>query len=46
MEKKATATLKVDLAKYNVRYGSTSFFNNLKDKAIYDKFDLIVNLEF
>ncbi|PHR10428.1 MAG: lipid-binding protein [Sphingopyxis sp.] len=44
--KKATATLKVDRAKYNVRYGSTSFFDNLKDKAIYDEFDLIVDLEF
>jgi polyisoprenoid-binding protein YceI len=45
-EKKATATLKVDRAKYNVRYGSTSFFDNLKDKAIYDEFDLIADLEF
>ncbi len=44
--KKATATLKIDRAKYNVRYGSTSFFDNLKDKAIYDEFDLIVDLEF
>jgi len=44
--KKATASLKVDRAKYNVRYGSTSFFDNLKDKAIYDEFDLIVDLEF
>jgi len=44
--KKATATLKVDRAKYNVRYGSTSFFDNLKDKVIYDEFDLIVDLEF
>lgn len=43
---KATASLKVDRAKYNVRYGSTSFFDNLKDKAIYDEFDLIVDLEF
>ncbi len=44
--KKATASLKVDRAKYNVKYGSTSFFDNLKDKAIYDEFDLIVDLEF
>jgi len=44
--KKATASLKVDRAKYNVRYGSTSFFDNLKDKVIYDEFDLIVDLEF
>ncbi len=44
--KKATASLRVDRAKYNVRYGSTSFFDNLKDKAIYDEFDLVVDLEF
>ncbi|VAV85762.1 Rhodanese-like domain protein [hydrothermal vent metagenome] len=44
--KKASASLKIDRAKYNVRYGSTSFFDNLKDKAIYDEFDLIVDLEF
>jgi len=44
--KKATASLKIDRAKYNVKYGSTSFFDNLKDKAIYDEFDLIVDLEF
>jgi polyisoprenoid-binding protein YceI len=43
---KATASLKVDRAKYDVKYGSTSFFDNLKDKAIYDEFDLIVDLEF
>jgi polyisoprenoid-binding protein YceI len=43
---KAIASLKVDRAKYNVKYGSTSFFDNLKDKAIYDEFDLIVDLEF
>jgi len=44
--KKATASLKIDRAKYNVRYGSTSFFDNLKDKAIYDEFDLVIDLEF
>lgn len=44
--KKATASLKIDRAKYNVKYGSNSFFDNLKDKAIYDEFDLIVDLEF
>lgn len=43
---KATASLKVDRAKYDVRYGSTSFFDNLKDKAIYDEFDLVADLEF
>ena len=42
----ATANLKVDRSKFDVRYGSPSFFNNLKDKAIYDEFDLNVTLKF
>ena len=43
---KANASLKIDRTKYDVRYGSTSFFDGLKDKAIYDEFDLVVDLEF
>jgi polyisoprenoid-binding protein YceI len=43
---KATATMKVDRAKYDVRYGSGSFFDDLGDKTIYDEFDLVVDLEF
>ncbi len=43
---KATATLKVDRAKYDVKYGSGSFFENLGDKTIYDEFDLVVDMEF
>ena len=43
---KATATLKVDRTKYDVKYGSASFFDGLKDKAIYDEFDLVADLEF
>ncbi len=43
---KATASLKVDRTKYDVRYGSTSFFDDLKDKAIYDEFDLVTDLQF
>ncbi|PWL37430.1 YceI family protein [Flagellimonas aquimarina] len=42
---KATATLKVDRAAYNVKYGSGSFFDNLGDKTIYDEFDLVVDLQ-
>lgn len=42
----ATAALKVDRAKYDVKYGSGSFFDNLGDKTIYDEFDLNVNLAF
>ncbi len=44
--RKATAALKIDRTKFDIRYGSTSFFDNLKDKAIYDEFDLIADLEF
>ena len=43
---KATATLKVDRAEYDVKYGSGSFFDDLGDKTIYDEFDLVVDLEF
>lgn len=43
---KANASLKIDRTKFDVRYGSTSFFDGLKDKAIYDEFDLVVDLEF
>lgn len=34
----------VDRTKYNIRYGSGSFFDNLGDKTIYDEFKLKVNL--
>ena len=43
---KATASLKVDRTKYDVKYGSASFFDGLKDKAIYDEFDLVTDLQF
>jgi polyisoprenoid-binding protein YceI len=43
-EGKATATVKIDRAEFDVRYGSGSFFDNLGDKAIYDEFDLVVDL--
>ncbi|MCM5661631.1 YceI family protein [Galbibacter mesophilus] len=43
---KATANVKIDRTKYNVRYGSGSFFDNLGDKTIYDEFDLVVDLVF
>ncbi len=44
--KKASASLKIDRAQYDIKYGSTSFFDDLKDKAIYDEFDLNVELDF
>jgi polyisoprenoid-binding protein YceI len=39
-----TAMIVVDRAKYDVRYGSGSFFDNLGDKLIYDDFTLEVRL--
>ena len=43
---KATANLKIDRTLFGVRYGSASFFDDLQDKAIYDEFDLVTDLEF
>lgn len=45
-ENSASAALKIDRSKFDVRFGSPSFFNDLQDKAIYDEFDLKVNLKF
>tara|TARA_R100001369_G_scaffold21881_1_gene39679 strand:+ start:54408 stop:54977 length:570 start_codon:yes stop_codon:yes gene_type:complete len=42
----AQAKLSIDRSKYDVRYGSGSFFDDLGDKTIYDNFDLVVNLKF
>jgi len=42
----ASTTLKVDRTKYDIKYGSGSFFDGLGDKAIYDEFDLTVKLTF
>tara|TARA_R110002072_G_scaffold2867_2_gene22322 strand:- start:720 stop:1289 length:570 start_codon:yes stop_codon:yes gene_type:complete len=42
----ATASLKIDRTKFNVRYGSGSFFDNLGDNTIYDDFELDVTLNF
>ena len=42
----ANTKFMIDRSKYNVRYGSNSFFDNLGDKAIYDEFELDVNLKF
>ncbi len=41
---KANADLVIDRSKFDVRYGSGSFFDNLGDKTIYDEFDLSVSL--
>jgi polyisoprenoid-binding protein YceI len=44
--KKLTATAKivVDRTKYDIRYGSSSFFDNLGNKAISNEFELDLNL--
>ncbi len=44
--KKATANLKIDRTDFNVKYGSGSFFDDLKDNMIYDEMDLVIDLEF
>jgi len=40
----ATAKIVIDRSKFNVKYGSGSFFDGLGDKTIYDEFDLDVKL--
>lgn len=45
-ENSANTQLTIDRSKFNVRYGSGSFFDNLGDKTIYDNFELDVNLKF
>ena len=42
----ASTELTIDRSKYDVRYGSGSFFDNLGDKTIYDNFELDVELKF
>ena len=43
---KATAALKVNRTKYDIKYGSGSYFDDLGDKTIYDDFELNVVLFF
>jgi polyisoprenoid-binding protein YceI len=45
-ENSATTKLTIDRTKYDVRYGSGSFFDNIGDNTIYDEFDLTINLKF
>lgn len=40
----ASAKITLDRTKYDIRYGSNSFFDNLGDKAISDEFTLDINL--
>jgi len=46
MGSKAHAKLVIDRTKFGITYKSGSIFDDLKDKAIYDDFELDVNLEF
>ncbi len=39
-----SAELTIDRSKYDVRYGSKSFFDGLGDKMIYDDFDLNISV--
>ena len=45
-ENQATAAVKIDRTQYDIRYGSASFFDNLKDKAISNDFELKVSLVY
>jgi polyisoprenoid-binding protein YceI len=40
----ATSKIKVDRTKYDIKYRSSNFFENLGDKTIYDDFELDLNL--
>ena len=42
----ATTTVMIDRTKYDIKYGSGSFFDNLGDKTINDEFQLDVTLTF
>ncbi|MCV2483671.1 YceI family protein [Flavobacterium sp. SH_e] len=42
----ATTAFKVDRTKYDIKYGSGSFFEGLGDKTISDEFELAVALKF
>lgn len=42
----AQANVSIDRTKFDIKYGSRSFFENLGDKAISDNFDLVVALQF
>jgi len=42
----AKADLVIDRSKFNVRYGSGAFFENLGDKMIYDEFNLSVVIAY
>ncbi|WP_010134709.1 YceI family protein [Ochrovirga pacifica] len=44
--KTISGDVKIDRTKFGIRYGSKSFFDNLKDKAIDDEFELSIHIVF
>ena len=42
----ADATMTFDRSKYDVKFGSQSFYENLGDKLVYDDVDISINLTF
>ncbi len=42
----ASGKIVIDRTKYDIKYKSGSFFENLGDKAIYDDFELDIKLQF
>ena len=42
----ASAKIIIDRSKYDVKYGSDSFFSNLGDNMIYDEFELDVSITY
>jgi polyisoprenoid-binding protein YceI len=42
----ATTKFKIDRTKYGIEYNSKSIFSSIGDKAIYDEFEVTVNLAF
>jgi polyisoprenoid-binding protein YceI len=40
----ATGTAVIDRSKFDIRYGSKSFFDNLGDKVIYDEFKVEISI--
>jgi polyisoprenoid-binding protein YceI len=42
----AKATLIIDRTEFGIIYKSGNFFEELADKAIYDEFEMTVNLKF
>ena len=45
-DNKATADLKIDRSKYNIKFASGSFFANLGNRLIYDELDIRVSFAY